>query len=129
MSKRPPLVGDPIISANIKRALETAGMAPSELARRIQVSPQAVSQWMSVKTTPSAKHLAEIAEQLQIPIDYFRQSPDASLSSMPISIREDELVTMEKVYQLLRRQPAPARRRILTWLCDRFATEYDKPDD
>jgi transcriptional regulator with XRE-family HTH domain len=72
---RAPLIGDPTIAANIRRALETAGMSPAELARRLQITPQAISQWLTAQTTPGAKRLRQIAFALKVSIEFLRQAP------------------------------------------------------
>jgi transcriptional regulator with XRE-family HTH domain len=122
MGKRAPLVGDPVIAANIKRALLQANISPAEFANRLQVTRQAVNQWVSAKTTPTAKRLVQIAEQLHVPIEFLRQVPDPPFALRQLSDPppDSELEVMEKVYQLLRNQSPPARRRILNWLSARF---------
>jgi len=71
---RPPLIGDQIIADNIKRALEAAGVRPAELARRLGLTPQAVSQWLAAQTTPSARRLIAIAKELNISVEVLRQA-------------------------------------------------------
>jgi transcriptional regulator with XRE-family HTH domain len=72
---RPPLIGDPVIARNIKYALEAAGMLPAEFARRLEVTPQAVSQWLAAQTTPGARRLQRIADELKVSIEFLRQAP------------------------------------------------------
>src|SRR5690349_17145962 len=72
---RPPLIGDPVIARNIKFAVEAAGISPAELARRLNVTPQAVSQWLSAQTIPGIRRLGQVADELKVSIDFLRQSP------------------------------------------------------
>jgi transcriptional regulator with XRE-family HTH domain len=72
---RPSLIGDPIIAANIKCALEEIGITPAELARRLKLTPQAVSQWLQAQTTPGARRLRHIATELKVSIESLRQAP------------------------------------------------------
>jgi transcriptional regulator with XRE-family HTH domain len=71
---RAPLIGDPVIAANVRRALDAADMSPAELARRLQITPQAVSQWLTAQTTPGAKRLRQIAHVLKVSIEFLRQT-------------------------------------------------------
>jgi transcriptional regulator with XRE-family HTH domain len=69
------LIGDPIIAANIKVHLEKAGITPAELARRLKLTPQAVSQWLGAQTTPGARRLRQIATELKVSTEALRQAP------------------------------------------------------
>lgn len=51
----------------ITEARERLGLNQSELARRLDVSPQAVQAWESGRSIPRPKKLVEISEALQIP--------------------------------------------------------------
>jgi transcriptional regulator with XRE-family HTH domain len=72
---RAALIGDPIIAGNIKRTLEEIGITPAELARRLKLTPQAVSQWLQAQTTPGARRLRQIAAELKVSIESLRQAP------------------------------------------------------
>lgn len=47
------------------------GMSKSDLARRIGVSPAAVTQWESGVKTPSPESIARVAQALNVPADFF----------------------------------------------------------
>ena len=70
--KVPVVLGDPVVADNIKYALESRGLRPADLARKLNISPQAVSQWLQCLTTPSARRLAQIAATLGTSIEKLR---------------------------------------------------------
>jgi DNA-binding XRE family transcriptional regulator len=76
-------MGNPVIAANLRRLLGTTTMQGKELADLIEVSPQAVSQWMTGQLTPSDRRLAQIATVLGVEVDDITRSP-MSVSTVPI---------------------------------------------
>ena len=73
---RAPLIGDPVIAGNLKRALAGAGMSPAELAKHLKLSRQAANQWLNATTTPGARRLRQIAEVLKVSTEFLRQAPE-----------------------------------------------------
>ena len=73
---RAPLIGDPVIAGNLKRALAAAGMSPAELAKHLNLSRQAANQWLNATTTPGARRLRQIADVLKVSTEFLRQAPE-----------------------------------------------------
>src|ERR1700733_8253215 len=59
------------IGENLTKAREVRGISQPELARRIGVSRQAVSQYENNTTPPGVQTLTRIAEELKLPLHYF----------------------------------------------------------
>jgi transcriptional regulator with XRE-family HTH domain len=64
-----------LIGNNIQHFLEVKHWPARELAQQIGVSPQAVSQWLSHQTTPTARRLAQIADVFQVSVDELGRGP------------------------------------------------------
>lgn len=54
----------PDIIQNLKRAMQNQGVTNAELARRMDVHPQAVSRWLNAHVSPSKDVLESMAEAL-----------------------------------------------------------------
>jgi transcriptional regulator with XRE-family HTH domain len=65
--------GDPVFAANLRRLLAIRGMSARELAQRIGISAQAVSQWLSHQTAPTNRRLAQIAAVFAVPVMRLQQ--------------------------------------------------------
>lgn len=59
------------IGHEIKRALDSKGWNQSDLARKLEISPQAVQEWIAGESQPSQKRWRELADLLEIPFAYF----------------------------------------------------------
>ena len=80
---RPPRgdsMATPIIAENLSRLLAVARMQGKELADRMQVSPQLVSQWMRGRLVPTKQRLAQIAQVLQVEVDALTRETGSSVS-------------------------------------------------
>jgi transcriptional regulator with XRE-family HTH domain len=73
----PEPTGDPIFAANLRRLLDAQGMPARELARRIEISPQAISQWLSQQTAPTTRRLVQIAGVFGVHVERLRQDTGA----------------------------------------------------
>jgi transcriptional regulator with XRE-family HTH domain len=80
----PVALGDPVVADNIKQTIEKRGLRPADLARRLDVSPQAVSQWLQCLTTPSARRLAQIAGALGVTVEMLRNKPALVEKGQPV---------------------------------------------
>lgn len=76
------------IAANIIHLLDSRNMPARELARRVGVTPQAVSLWCRDETIPSMRRLIQIAEQFQVSVERLNQ--DTGDESV-VSLRQLEL--------------------------------------
>lgn len=52
----------------LEQAVRPKVMAPGELAKRLGVSPQAVSDWVAGKSKPKADLMAQLEDLLEIPM-------------------------------------------------------------
>lgn len=73
----------PIIAENLRRLLHETGMQGKELAERIRVSPQSISQWLTGQLVPTKQRLAQIAQILQVEVDDLTRDMGES-TSIPI---------------------------------------------
>lgn len=101
VQKAPVVLGDPVVAENIKYALESHGLRSADLARKLNISPQAVSQWLQCLTTPSARRLAQIAATLDTSVEKLR--------SKSVTAQKSELVVDQPVAasEALRLRPFP----------------------
>jgi Zn-dependent peptidase ImmA (M78 family)/transcriptional regulator with XRE-family HTH domain len=59
------------IGENLARAREVRNMSQAELARRVEITRQSVSQYESNTNAPSIDTLNQIAKELKLPLHYF----------------------------------------------------------
>ncbi|MGH7343029.1 MAG: helix-turn-helix domain-containing protein [Candidatus Rokuibacteriota bacterium] len=90
--------------------LDVRGMRQAELARRLDVSPQAVSQWVTRKSEPGRDTLVRLEDLLDLnrgellALLGFRNPDDepAPLVTLEEAIRSDESISPENKRALLR---------------------------
>lgn len=70
------MVNAKIISERIAEARKASGMTQTELAQKINMSPQNVSKWERMESLPDAITLQVIAKTLHKDISYFYSEPD-----------------------------------------------------
>jgi transcriptional regulator with XRE-family HTH domain len=58
-----------VIAENLRRLLNETGMQAKELAERIRVSPQSISQWTTGQLMPTRQRLDQVAQVLQVEVD------------------------------------------------------------
>lgn len=63
------------IGENLTRAREVRSISQAELARRVEVTRQSISQYEGNTNPPSFETLTRIAEELKLPIHYFLRIP------------------------------------------------------
>lgn len=71
LARRREIVGD-----RIRNAREKKGWLQKELARRVHVEPQTVSNWERGVTTPDLDKLEALGRELDHPVSYFLLSPE-----------------------------------------------------
>lgn len=89
--------------------IDTAGLAKAELARRLGVSPQAVTNWTTGQAKPSRTNLARLEEELDAQPPgtllhaYGYAAPECPESEMSIeaAIRADQRISPEDKRVLL----------------------------
>jgi transcriptional regulator with XRE-family HTH domain len=69
--------GDPVFAGNLRALLDARGMPARDLAARIGISPQAVSQWFVGQTVPTPRRLVQIADALGVAVDRLTIGPNA----------------------------------------------------
>ncbi len=73
------------IGGRIRRRREELGLSQTELARRLDVSFQAVSKWERGENAPDIQILADLAAAVEVSIDWlFDASPRAFMKASPV---------------------------------------------
>lgn len=80
------------LAENIVKAREDAGISQSELARRINVTPQSVQLWEVGKTAPKRKRMQQIAAALGVSVNQLEfGAPDQQAAVQRDFAKEDAL--------------------------------------
>lgn len=96
-----------MIGDKIKMLRISQGMNQTEFAKRIFVTPGAVSQWETGRTVPDTERLMAIAKEFSIPLDYFSDNSDGK------KYTETELIKQHLLIELGASQPKTAEAKIL----------------
>ena len=99
----------------IKQLRISQGLNQTEFARRLYVTPGAVSQWETGRTVPDTERLMAIANEFSIPLDYFSEG-EAKYS-------ETELIRQHLLIELGATQPKTSEARILAQGVDKLPKE------
>lgn len=67
---------------NLEMIMAERGVNASELARRLNMKPSAVTRWLSGKNVPSFVHLGPIAKALGVPVGRLFIDSDFTLSDL-----------------------------------------------
>ncbi len=59
-----------IFAERLKEMIEVRGISQAQLAKEMQTTPQAISSYVKGKTTPNYDMLCNIANQLDVSIDF-----------------------------------------------------------
>jgi transcriptional regulator with XRE-family HTH domain len=78
------------LGSRIKKSRNKVGISQSELARRLEVAPSAVSHWEANRKTPEVKTLNRIAEVLDTTISYLTGEPSIEEEKAKVDITELE---------------------------------------
>ena len=81
----------PQLNENIRNAIKQAGYRQKEVASLLDVTPSAVSEWVTGKSVPRYGMLVRLAEVLNLPPEWFLsdQSPEAAWQKRLIVFHED----------------------------------------
>lgn len=104
------------MSDKIKQLRLSQGLNQSEFARRLAVTPGAVSQWETGRTVPDTERLLAIAKEFSIPLDYFTDE----------QYTETELIRQHLLIELGAQQPKTSEARILAQGIDKLPKEQRK---
>jgi Zn-dependent peptidase ImmA (M78 family)/transcriptional regulator with XRE-family HTH domain len=66
------------VGENLTRAREVRSMSQAELARRLEITRQSISQYESNANSPTVETLTRIAQELKLPTHYFLRVPPKS---------------------------------------------------
>lgn len=82
--------GDLMIADKIKKLRLSLGLNQTDLAKKLYVTPAAVSQWETGVTRPDVDRLMQISKVFSVPLDYFsdeeKQYSEAELIKQHIMI-------------------------------------------
>lgn len=105
------------IGKSIKQGIQRAKLSQVELAKRLNVTPQAISAWIAGRILPSADKLVEIIRMLDLVPDLFSEhkpivEPDVSCVAEPksaymnsVSLQIDDL--QRRVFEIEQKQSVP----------------------
>ena len=102
-----------LIAEKIKQLRISQGLNQSDFARRLNITPGAVSQWETGRTVPDTERLMAIAKEFSVPLDYFT---DAKYT-------ETELIRQHIMIELGAAQPKTSEARILAQGVDKLPKE------
>ena len=123
-----------MLGDKIKQLRVSQGLNQTEFAKKLFVTPGAVSQWETGRTVPDTGRLIEIANTFSIPLDYFseKQYTEAEL------ITQQVLNKLEKVPKTaearivsggMDKMPKDQREKILSGLSAMFPHFFEEEDD
>ena len=92
-----------MLGEKIKTLRISQGLTQTDFAKRLFVTPAAVSQWEKGKTIPDTERLMSIAKEFSIPLNYF--SDDNHMS-------EGELITQQMLNKLSELPKTPEARDV-----------------
>ncbi|MDE2104086.1 MAG: helix-turn-helix transcriptional regulator [Patescibacteria group bacterium] len=85
------------IGKRIKKTREDRGWSQSELARRLQVSPQTVQQWEGDETAPSRKRWDALARELGVSVVWLQFGAEVTLLRSPANGEREDMVRVDVV--------------------------------
>jgi transcriptional regulator with XRE-family HTH domain len=86
------------LGSRIKKSRQKVGISQSELARRLEIAPSAVSHWEANRKTPEVKTLQKLADILDTTISYLTGEPPTEQESEN-KIELDELMKKDLYYK------------------------------
>ena len=129
--------GEHILGEKIKQLRLSQGLNQTEFAKRLFVTPGAVSQWEKNRTAPDTERLLAIANEFSIPLDYFseKESTEADLIKKQLLIklgdlpktRETKILVrgMDKLPKAQREQALNVVKAMFTQYSDYFEEKED----
>lgn len=103
-----------MLADKIKTLRISQGLSQTDFAKRLFVTPGAVSQWEKGKTTPDTERLIAIAREFSVPLDYFSDDPEGK------KYTEAELIKQHILIELGSKQPQTEEAQILARGIDRL---------
>ena len=106
-----------MLGDKIRKLRLSQGLTQTDFAKKLFVTPAAVSQWEKGTTRPTMETLIKIAKLFSIPLDYFSDDPDAK------TYTESELIKQHLLIELGSTQPKTEEARILAKGVDKLPPE------
>lgn len=104
-----------MLGDKIKMLRQSQGLSQTDFAKRLFVTPAAVSQWEKGTTRPDMDKLIKIAKIFSVPLDFFSDDPDGK------QYTEAELIKQHLLIEL--QQPKTEEARILAKAVDKLPPE------
>ena len=101
-----------MLSEKIKTLRLSQGLNQADFAKRLFVTPGAVSQWETGRSIPDTERLMAIAKEFSIPLNYFSEK----------EVSETELIT-QQVLEKLNKLPKTSEARIVSGGMDKLPKE------
>ena len=96
-----------MVGEKIKKLRISQGLNQTDFAKRLFVTPGAVSQWETGRTLPDTERLISIAKTFSVPLDYFLDDPNGK------DYTETELIKQHLLIELGAKQPKTDEARLL----------------
>ena len=103
-----------VLGEKIKTLRISQGLNQTDFAKRLFVTPGAVSQWETGRSVPDTERLMSIAKVFSVPLDYFSDDPEGTKYS------EAELIKQHLLIELGAQQPKTEEAQILAKGIDRL---------
>lgn len=103
-----------MLGDKIKMLRKSQGLTQTDFAKRLFVTPAAVSQWEKGTTRPDTERLISIAKEFSIPLDYFSDNPGGK------QYTETELIKQQLLIKLNASQPKTPEAKILSSAIDKL---------
>ena len=109
-----------LLGEKIKMLRTSQGLSQTDFAKRLFVTPAAVSQWESDKTEPDLNRLITIAKEFSVPLDFFSTDPSAKRYT------ETELIEQQLLIKLGATSPKTDEAKILAKGADKLPASERK---
>lgn len=106
-----------MLAEKIKMLRMSQGLNQTQFAKRLFVTPGAVSQWETGKTAPDTSRLIAIAKEFSVPLDFFSDGAGAK------DYTETELIEQQLLIKLGASQPKTSEAKILAKGVDKLPAE------
>lgn len=106
-----------MIGEKIKKLRLSLGLTQTEFAKKLFVTPAAVSQWESNNTRPDMDRLMKISKEFSVPLDYFSDDPSDK------KYTEAELIKQHILIELGASQPKTIEAKIISGAVDKMPKE------
>lgn len=106
-----------MLGEKIKMLRKSQGLNQTDFAKRLSVTPSAVSLWETNSTKPDFDRIIQIAKEFSVPLDYFSDTKDNKQYS------EAELIKQHLLIELNASKPKTPEARLLAQGVDKMPKE------